>query len=275
MVVIPDRFRRRVLTHAVSVSCSPNYPLILLVQGHPGDGKSFQAYETLKGNNFAVMRFSSVELSGTFESESVTRFKEYYCRAAESAETIPGAIPVLLMEDFDLSPAGRRENSYYTVNSQLLSGFLMNLADDIALCKMDTTRRIPIVVTGNDMSIVHGPLLRPGRVDVFTWRPTEHERTIMIHSALAGIVSPMEVNDAAKLARMFRGLPISAFSAAVNFCIGHRAVQAAEAVGYIDLAAVEKAFATTSAVTLDELIGVLSERDGPGGRPGDFRRRRA
>jgi hypothetical protein len=274
MTDIPERFRRRVLTHVISASCSDTYPLILLIQGHPGDGKSYQAYNILKSSKFAAMRFSSAELSGTYESESVSRFKDYYCRAAESAETFPEALPVLLMEDFDLSPAGKRENNFYTVNSQLLAGFLMNLADDVSLCKMDTVRRIPIIVTGNDMSVVHGPLLRPGRVDVFTWQPTEQERAVMIHSALAGTVSPMDFKQAAKLARMFRDLPISAFSAALNFCLGNRAMQAAEANGHIDLVSTRKTFAETPPVTIEELIAVLSDRDGPDGRPGDYRWRR-
>ncbi|MFI7426695.1 AAA family ATPase [Micromonospora sp. NPDC049836] len=274
MTAIPERFKRRVLTHAVSASCSSNYPLILLIQGHPGDGKSFQAYETLRSSNFAVMRFSSTELSGTYESESVSRFKDYYSRAAESAETFPEALPVLLLEDFDLSPAGRRESSFYTVNSQLLSGFLMNLADDVALCRMDTTRRIPLIITGNDMSVVHGPLLRPGRVDVFTWRPTEQERAIMVHSALASAVPSLDFKQAMKLARAFSDLPISAFSAALNFCIGRRAMAAAEAAGFINPVAIREEFNSTSTITVDELVAVLRERDGPDGRPGDYRWRR-
>ncbi|MEV0005810.1 AAA family ATPase [Micromonospora sp. NPDC050980] len=274
MTAIPERFKRRVLTHAISASCSSNYPLILLIQGHPGDGKSFQAYETLRGSNFAVMRFSSAELSGTYESESVSRFKDYYARAAESAETFPEALPVLLVEDFDLSPAGRQERSFYTVNSQLLSGFLMNLADDVALCGMNTTRRIPLIVTGNDMSVVHGPLLRPGRVDIFTWRPTEQERAIMIHSALAGTVPSLDFKQAMKLTRAFSELPISAFSAALNFCVGRRAMEAAEAAGYIDPVAIREAFNSTSKITVDELVAALRERDGPDGRPGDYRWRR-
>lgn len=95
----------------------------------------------------------------------------------------------------------------------------MNLSEQISSASVGTTKRYPIFLTGNDFTILHKPLMRPGRMDVFTWVPTSDEQSLMILSALQQRVSRIDLSDAAKLQVEFPHLPIAAFAAALNDCI--------------------------------------------------------
>jgi len=92
-----------------------------------------------------------------------------------------------LIEDFDLGAASEKEATRYTINSQLLSAYMMNLADDIGLGEVGTDARFPVFITGNDFTDLHRPLARPGRMDFFTWRPTEEELAYMVWGLLRGV----------------------------------------------------------------------------------------
>ena len=60
-----------------------------------------------------------------------------------------------------------------TVNTQIVAGTLMNLCDDPEFVSMGgswnedqrSRNRVPIIVTGNDLSTIFAPLLRDGRMD--------------------------------------------------------------------------------------------------------------
>lgn len=63
-----------------------------------------------------------------------------------------------------------------TVNNQIVVGTLMNLSDNPTRVSIgqdwresDITNRIPIIVTGNDLSTIYAPLIRDGRMDKFYW----------------------------------------------------------------------------------------------------------
>lgn len=63
-----------------------------------------------------------------------------------------------------------------TVNNQIVVGTLMNLSDNPTRVSIgqdwresDVTHRIPIIVTGNDLSTIYAPLIRDGRMDKFFW----------------------------------------------------------------------------------------------------------
>ena len=46
----------------------------------------------------------------------------------------------------------------------------------------DLIRRVPIILTGNDLSTLYAPLLRDGRMDKFFWRPSLAEVADMVHA---------------------------------------------------------------------------------------------
>ena len=63
-----------------------------------------------------------------------------------------------------------------TVNNQIVVGTLMNLSDNPTGVSIgqdwresDVTKRIPVIVTGNDFSTIYAPLIRDGRMDKFYW----------------------------------------------------------------------------------------------------------
>ena len=210
---VPLRFQEYVLRHALAAELLAGYPLILAIQGPPGDGKSYQTALTLKRAGYQLFRLSGSLLSGSWERDSVEQVQDLYKRAAECADSGGESKSALLLDDFDLSPASQRDGIRYTVNSQLLTGFLMNLADDVSMCQVNTSQRIPIFLTGNDFSSLHGPLIRPGRMDFFTWVPNQDERAQILHGALDPFVSDLSHDRLRQLCQKNPQLPISAFVA--------------------------------------------------------------
>lgn len=63
-----------------------------------------------------------------------------------------------------------------TVNNQIVVGTLMNLSDNPTRVSIgqdwresDITKRVPLIVTGNDFSTIYAPLIRDGRMEKFYW----------------------------------------------------------------------------------------------------------
>lgn len=263
MTFIPERFRRRVLTHAIAVSVFNSHPMLLAIQGPPGDGKSYQTSEALKESNFEVFRISSSLLSGRLEGASVEGVKSLYRRAGDYQATKPSALPALILEDFDMSPASQHGDSRYTVNSQLLAGYLMNLADDVGSADVKTRSRYPIFLTGNDFTFLHGPLVRPGRADFFTWQPNLDERGQIVHSILSEYLDVVSC-EASDLSLRFRKVPISAFRAAVQDCFARRAYDFVSKRGAIDPVEVRRHFDghQYAPINLQEISDALARYEG-------------
>ncbi|MFJ6195844.1 AAA family ATPase [Micromonospora sp. NPDC092111] len=242
------------------MSCLPDYPLILAVVGPPGDGKSFQTAAALNTAGFVAFRFSSSELGGRSEGRPVEQLRSLYKRAAQHAE-VDNSYPVLVLEDFDLGPAGRDRNARYTVNSQLLTGFLMNLADDVRMCDVGTSQRFPIVLTTNDLSTLHGPLTRPGRMRVFTWEPTVAERAEMIYSALHGRVPGLTAEQVEKLCARYQGLSVAAISSALVECLGDKVFDFVSQHPQMGIVEAQRRYANGGGwVTLEEIEDALQRR---------------
>ncbi|MCU0569553.1 MAG: ribulose bisphosphate carboxylase small subunit, partial [Oculatellaceae cyanobacterium Prado106] len=70
----------------------------------------------------------------------------------------------------------------YTVNTQLVNGTLMNIADNPTNVQLpgsydsEPIQRIPIIVTGNDFATLYAPLIRDGRMEKFYWEPSRDDR---------------------------------------------------------------------------------------------------
>ena len=45
----------------------------------------------------------------------------------------------------------------------------------------DYIRRVPIIVTGNDLSTLFAPLIRDGRMSKFYWEPTRLDLVNILH----------------------------------------------------------------------------------------------
>ena len=73
------------------------------------------------------------------------------------------------------------------MNNQTVQGAIMALCDDPETVStggvwesVGRVPRVPIIVTGNDLSKIYAPLLRDGRMDKFYWQPNREERLAMI-----------------------------------------------------------------------------------------------
>lgn len=180
---VPPSFVRRVTLHLLCnylteelARFGMSIPLLLGIQGRPGDGKSWQTRVVAARLGVTLVRISAAHLSSRWEGQPVQSLLEAY-RHAASAD---GGRKAVLIDDLDTGLAAVRENRTYTVNSQLLAGTLMNLADDPEHVSGQAVRRTPIVATANDLSVMYSPLTRFGRMDVFTWDPAVRDRVEIV-----------------------------------------------------------------------------------------------
>jgi hypothetical protein len=211
---IPPEFEERVLVHIaknfVAHACGINIPLILAIQGSQGDGKSSQVREICSRNDIYVYPISGSFLSGSHEKEAVEVLAESYINAYSIAKDTKCLVTILI-DDFDLSVASTFEEREYTVNSQLLTGFLMNLADDPTKCGKENVSRIPIIVTGNNFTALHDPLTRHGRMDFFTWIPTHDQKLEIVRHMYMSCIGREDFTQIQQLVYEFHDEPISFF----------------------------------------------------------------
>ncbi|ABW26802.1 AAA family ATPase [Acaryochloris marina] len=156
-------------------------PLILGIHGRKGEGKSFQCELLFEQMGIEPVRMSAGELESPDAGDPVRLIRMRYREAAELIK-VRGKMCVLLINDLDAGAGRMDQTTQYTVNTQLVNGTLMNIADnptDVQLPgSYDTQpiRRVPILVTGNDFSTLYAPLVRDGRMDKFYWQPNHEDR---------------------------------------------------------------------------------------------------
>ena len=156
-------------------------PLILGVHGRKGEGKSFQCELVFKLMGVEPVRMSAGELESPDAGDPVRLLRTRYREAADLIK-VRGKMCVLLINDLDAGAGRVDKSTQYTVNTQLVNGTLMNIADnptDVQLPGSYETQpinRVPIIVTGNDFSTLYAPLIRDGRMEKFYWEPIREDR---------------------------------------------------------------------------------------------------
>ncbi len=130
---------------------------------------------------------SAGELEDEYAGEPGRRLRERY-RAASQTMRNSGIMSCLIINDLDAG-AGRFKDTQVTVNQQMVMGTLMNLCDHPERASLGeswredkTLRRVPIIVTGNDLSTLYAPLLRDGRMAKFFWQPEREDLMEMLWS---------------------------------------------------------------------------------------------
>lgn len=129
--------------------------------------------------------------AGELEDECAGRpgklIRERYRKAGETIK-IGGVFSCLIINDLDAG-IGRFKETQVTVNNQTICGTLMNLCDHPQRCSVgeswmedQTLRRVPIIITANDLSTIYAPLLRDGRMEKFFWAPSAEDKIEMIHT---------------------------------------------------------------------------------------------
>lgn len=171
-------------------------PLILGIHGRKGEGKSFQCELAFEQMGIEPVRMSAGELESPDAGDPVRLIRMRYREAAELIK-VRGKMCVLLINDLDAGAGRMDQTTQYTVNTQLVNGTLMNIADnptDVQLPGSYETQpihRVPILVTGNDFSTLYAPLVRDGRMEKFYWQPSSEDRIGIVQ----GIFEPDRLGD--------------------------------------------------------------------------------
>ena len=191
-------------------------PLILGIHGRKGEGKSFQCELVFDRMGVEAVHMSAGELESPDAGDPARLIRLRYREAAELIR-VRGKMAVLMINDLDAG-AGRFDGgTQYTVNTQLVNGTLMNIADnptDVQLPgSYDSTplHRVPIIVTGNDFSTLYAPLIRDGRMEKFYWEPDREDKIGIV----GGIFSEdgLSRNDIEQLVDRYPNQPVDFFSA--------------------------------------------------------------
>ncbi len=170
-------------------------PLLLGVHGRKGEGKTFQCQLAFDRMGVEVVHMSAGELESPDAGDPARLVRLRYREAADLVK-VRGKMAVLMINDIDAGAGRVDQYTQYTINTQLVNGTLMNIADNPTNVQLPGSydsspiQRIPIIVTGNDLSTLYAPLIRDGRMDKFFWEPNRDDRI--------GIVSGIfQVNEVA------------------------------------------------------------------------------
>jgi hypothetical protein len=191
-------------------------PLILGIHGRKGEGKSFQCELVFERMGVEAVHMSAGELESPDAGDPARLIRLRYREAAELIR-VRGKMAVLMINDLDAGAGRFDQGTQYTVNTQLVNGTLMNIADnptDVQLPgSYDSTplHRVPILVTGNDFSTLYAPLIRDGRMEKFYWEPDREDRIGVVSGIFSEDGLPRQQIE--QLVDEFPGQPIDFFSA--------------------------------------------------------------
>ncbi|MYI05886.1 MAG: AAA family ATPase, partial [Gemmatimonadetes bacterium] len=184
---VPPRFSHAVDQHLVfNLAGFDEWPLVLGVFGPPGDGKSFQIRAQLKHRGVLPVSINAADLESDRAGTPGKLVLDTYIDAGHRMDE--GEPAAVLVDDFDTT-VGEWEHSTTTVNHQQVLAQLMHLADSPTEVPGKRLRRVPIFITGNDLSKVYPPLRRPGRMRAFPWLPTTEERCDIVSAILADVLA--------------------------------------------------------------------------------------
>jgi hypothetical protein len=170
-------------------------PLILGVHGRKGEGKSFQCELVFERMGINVVHMSAGELESPDAGDPARTIRMRYREAADLVK-VRGKMAVLMINDIDAGAGRVDQYTQYTVNTQLVNGTLMNIADNPTNVQLpgsydsEPIQRIPIIVTGNDFATLYAPLIRDGRMEKFFWEPSRDDRIGIV----SGIFEADEIN---------------------------------------------------------------------------------
>lgn len=156
-------------------------PLILGVHGRKGEGKTFQCELVFERMGVEVTHISGGELESPDAGDPARLIRLRYRETAELIK-VRGKMCVLMINDLDAGAGRFDEGTQYTVNTQLVNATLMNIADNPTNVQLpgsydsNPLQRVPIIVTGNDLSTLYAPLIRDGRMDKFYWEADRSDK---------------------------------------------------------------------------------------------------
>jgi hypothetical protein len=136
--------------------------------------------------------------------------RETYLKAGEDMLNGVSLSSVILINDFDTGVGNWGKLVQFTINTQQIFAELMHLTDYPEIVENKPCCRVPIIITGNRLETLHGPLIRTGRMWLFNWHPTAKEKADILH----GIFPLLGDEQIKTLVRKYEDQPISFFSQA-------------------------------------------------------------
>jgi ribulose bisphosphate carboxylase small subunit len=190
---ISPRFLNKIAVHITKNFLSlpqVRVPLILGIHGRKGEGKTFQCELIFERMGIEVVHITAGELESPDAGDPARLIRLRYREAAELVR-VRGKMAVLMINDLDAGAGRFDSGTQYTVNTQLVNGTLMNIADNPTNVQLPGSydekpiQRIPILVTGNDFSTLYAPLIRDGRMEKFYWEPDRRDRLGIVSGIFA------------------------------------------------------------------------------------------
>lgn len=210
-------------------------PLLLGIHGRKGEGKSFQCDLVFEKMGIQVVQMSAGELESPDAGDPARLIRVRYREAGELVK-VRGKMAVLVIQDIDAGIGRVDQMTQYTVNTQLVNGTLMNIADTPTNVQLpgsydsSPTQRIPIIVTGNDFSTLYGPLVRDGRMEKYYWEPTKDDRIGIVSGIF--VEDQVDVNDVVKLIETFPTQSIDFYGALRSRLYDEQVAQFIQSIGF-------------------------------------------
>ena len=171
---IPLRFQKEIVLHILKNTLEhlllDGTPSILGVFGPPGEGKTVMCKQILEDLGVYIKTMSVGEFESEDAGKPAENLRKKYNDAEEFLLRSPDNMSALIIDDADVAFGSWGEEVQYTVNTQIIIGELMQIANNTKI------RKVPIILTGNDFSKIYYPLRRSGRMTSFFWEPTKEER---------------------------------------------------------------------------------------------------
>lgn len=171
---IPLNFQREVILHTLKNTQNhllvEGTPSILGIFGPPGEGKTVMCKQILEDMGANIQVMSVVEFESEDAGKPAERLRNKYNKAHAHLVAAPNNISALIIDDADTAFGKWNGDVQYTVNTQIIIGELMQLANN------EKIRKVPIILTGNDFSKMYYPLRRSGRMINFFWNPDMQDR---------------------------------------------------------------------------------------------------
>ena len=195
---IPERFKKVLTLHIVKnlvQQYSISAPRALGIHGPSGYGKTYQCEVVLQELGIKSFLISGRQLESSNAGEPAKLVRTIYIKAGKAIEQREFRASVLLINDIDTGLGNWGDKVQYTTNRQMVFGELMHITDYPNIVDGKETRRIPVVITGNDFTKLYEPLVRAGRMTAFSWIPTLEEKNEIV----AGIFPELNKNICQKL----------------------------------------------------------------------------
>ena len=237
-----------------------NPALMLAIQGRAGEGKTFQIRTICSAAGAFVIPISGGSLSGAAADvvQSIYRF-------ASVVHQTTGAMTAVVIDDFDLSIASAMGHGA-SLDAQFMTGVLMNLADDPYHCGNAQTHRIPLILSGNNFTFLHGPLTRHGRMTFFEWAPTFDQRKQIVRAMYVGLLVEEDLDGTDSLLWANRHQPLSFFAALKDDLMNPVLLQQMQNQGGIDLVQLSSAMQQSrGSHRLSTLFALAAQRSGTSG----------